>query len=92
MYKEHYELRKVRNPEDLGKPGKPYCVTHYIPKDGGTWIAFGGSKYFETQAEAEAFLNAQEARLKAKEGNYLQRRIKAVEREIKARTGEINLE
>lgn len=68
MYKEHYELRKVRNPEDLGKPGKPYCVTHYIPKDGGTWIACGGSKYFETQAEAEAFLHAQEDRLKAKEG------------------------
>ena len=59
MYKEHYELRKVRNPEDLGKPGKPYCVTHYIPKDGGTWIACGGSKYFETQAEAEAFFAIQ---------------------------------
>ena len=53
MHKEHYELRKIRNPEDLGKSGKPYCVTHYIPKDGGTWIACGGSKYFETQAEAE---------------------------------------
>lgn len=68
MYKEKYELRKVRNPEDLGKPGKPYCVAHYIPKDGGTWIACGEIKYFATQAEAEAYYNAQEARLKAKEG------------------------
>ena len=76
MYKEHYELRKVRNPEDMGKPGKPYCVTHYIPKDGGTWIACGGSKYFETQAEAEAFLNAQEARLKAKEQRRNERTTK----------------
>ena len=68
MYKEHYELRKERNPQDLGAPGKPYCVIHLIPKDGGTWIAYGNKKYFATQAEAEAFLNAQEDRLKAKKG------------------------
>jgi len=68
MYKEHYELRKVRNPEELGKPGKLYSVTHYIPKDGGTWVMCGITKYFETQAEAEDFLNAQEDRLKAKNG------------------------
>ena len=67
MYKEHYELRKVRNPEELGKPGKLYSVTHYIPKDKGTWVACGGSRYFETRAEAEDYLNAQEARLKSKE-------------------------
>ena len=67
MYKEKYELRKIRNPEDLGKPGKFYCVAHYVPKDGGTWIACDSMKYFETQAEAEAYLHAQEERLHAKE-------------------------
>jgi len=68
MYKEHYELRKIRNPQDLGHPGKPYCVKHYIPKDGGTWIACGKIEYFATQEEAEAYQHAQEERLKAKEG------------------------
>lgn len=68
MYKEHYELRKVRNPQDLGHPGKPYCVYHYKPKDGGTWLAHGEIKYFATQGEAEAFLNAQEDRLNARKG------------------------
>lgn len=68
MYKEHYELRKVRNPEDLGKPGKPYCVTHYIPKDGGSCLVHAGTRYFNTREEAEAYQEAQEARLKAKEG------------------------
>ena len=68
MYKEKYELRKVRNPEDLGKPGKPYCVSHYKPIDGGACLAFAGSRYFETQDEAEAYQEAQEARLRTKEG------------------------
>ena len=68
MYKERYELRKERKPEDLGAPGKPYCVIHLIPKDGGTWIAYGAKKYFETQAEAEAYLHAQEERLNARKG------------------------
>ena len=66
MYKEGYELRKERNPEDLGAPGKPYCVIHLIPKDGGTWIAYGGKRFFATQAEAEAFIKAQEDRINGK--------------------------
>ena len=65
IYKERYEIQKVKSPEDVKKS---FYVRHLIPKDGGTWIACGGTKYFETQAEAEAFLNAQEDRLKAKEG------------------------
>lgn len=68
MYKEKYGLRKIRTPEDLGQPGKPYCVTHYFPREGGSWIEYGTSKFFETRAEAEDFLNAQEARLMARKG------------------------
>lgn len=68
MYKECYKLRTIRNPEDLGKPGKPYCVAHYIPADGGGFLVYGGVKYFKTQEEAEAYINAQKARLRTKEG------------------------
>lgn len=60
MYKERYELHKVRSPEDLGQPGKPYCVKHYIPKDGGTWVACGEIKYFATQEEAEEYKEIKE--------------------------------
>ena len=66
MYKEHYVLRKVRSPEDLGKPGKHYSVSHYTPIEGGTCLACAGTRYFNTREEAEAFREAQEARIKAK--------------------------
>ena len=68
MYKERFELREVKKPEDLGKPGKSYCVTHYKPIEGGTCLACAGTRYFTTREEAEAFQEAQEARLKEKEG------------------------
>ena len=68
MYKEKYELRKVKNPERMGKPGKHYSVSHYTPIEGGACLASAGIKYFETLEEAQAYQEAQEARLKAKEG------------------------
>ena len=63
MYKERYELRKVRNPEDLGKPGKNYSVTHYKPIEGGTCLACAGTRYFNTQEEAEAYKNKKERKV-----------------------------
>ena len=47
-YKERYELHKVSKPEDMGHPGKPYCVKHFIPQEGGSWVAYGAIKYFST--------------------------------------------
>lgn len=63
MYKERYELRKVRNPEDLGKPGKHYSVTHYKPIEGGTCLVCAGTRYFNTQEEAEAYKNEKERKV-----------------------------
>lgn len=71
MYKEHFELKKIRSPEDLGHPGKPYCVYHYKPQEGGTWLACTDIKYFATQEEAEAFLKAQEEKLLKKGRNAM---------------------
>ena len=68
MYKERYELREVKNPEALGKPGKHYSVSRYTPIEGGSCLAHAGTRYFNTREEAEAYQEAQEARLKAKEG------------------------
>ena len=75
-YKERYELHKVSKPEDMGHPGKPYCVKHFIPQEGGSWVAYGAIKYFSTQEEAQAYYNAQEARLKAKEQRRNERTTK----------------
>ena len=68
MYKERFELRKVKKPEALGKPGKHYSVSHYTPIDGGSCLVHAGTRYFNTREEAEAYQEAQETRLKAKEG------------------------
>lgn len=68
MYKERYVLGKVTNPEALGKPGKHYSVSRYTPIEGGSCLAHAGTRYFGTREEAEAYQEAQEARLKAKEG------------------------
>lgn len=63
MYKERYELRKVRSPENLGKPGKAYSVTHYKPIEGGTCLACAGTRYFETLEEAKAYQEAKERKV-----------------------------
>lgn len=75
-YKERYELHKVSKPEDMGHPGKPYCVKHFIPQEGGSWVAYGAIKYFSTQEEAQAYYNAQQALLKAKEQRRNERTTK----------------
>lgn len=67
MYKERFVMRTIKKPEDLGKPGKNYCVTHYKPIEGGTCLACAGTRFFATQEEAEAYLYTREARLLAKE-------------------------
>ena len=65
-YTESYRMWKVKNPGKMGMPGKNYCVAHYKPMDGGTWVENVESKFFENKAEAEAFIKAQEDRLKKK--------------------------
>lgn len=65
IYKERYEIQKVKSPEDVKKS---FYVRHLIPKDGGTYLAIGEIRYFETLEEAQAYQEAQEARIKAKEG------------------------
>lgn len=69
MYVEKYSLRKIENPAEYQrKPGKPYSVSHYIPRDGGTWIARENIKYFKTLEEAKEYKRIQEEKLKEKEG------------------------
>lgn len=63
MYKERYELRKVRNPEAMGKPGKAFSVTHYTPFDGGTCLICAGTRYFETLEEAKMYQEEKERKV-----------------------------
>ena len=50
IYKERYEIQKVKSPEDVKKS---FYVRHLIPKDGGTYLAIGEIRYFETLEAAK---------------------------------------
>lgn len=64
MYKEQYVLRKILEPERMGRPGKHYSVTHLTPADGGLYLICAGTRYFETLEEAETYKSESEAKIK----------------------------
>lgn len=59
-YSAKYETHKVKQPI---REGQNYKVSHYVPIDGGTALALGSYKYFETEAEAIAYKEKKEEAL-----------------------------
>lgn len=51
-YKERFEVRENRHPED---PSKRYSVVHLTPAGGRTYLAYSGIKHFPTKEQAEAY-------------------------------------